>query len=136
MLLKKQKGFTLIELLVVIAIIGILATIVLVSLNTAREKARNARRQSDIRQLSLAIEMYYDSQSPVAYPANTAALIPTYFTIVPADPSYTPSAYYYKLGTGDYCVIAVLEPTTSVNVFYADKDGTHTAVAIPAKCAP
>src|SRR4030042_6235517 len=57
---KASKGFTLIELLVVIAIIGILATIVLVSLNTARVKARDARRQSDMHQIALAMEMCYD----------------------------------------------------------------------------
>ncbi len=65
---KGQKGFTLIELLVVIAIIGILATIVLVSLNTARQKARDVRRISDMRQIALALEMYYDSGA--AYPAG------------------------------------------------------------------
>jgi len=63
MFLRKKRGFTLIELLVVIAIIGILATIVLVSLNTARAKARDARRSSDMHQISLAMEMYYDSNT-------------------------------------------------------------------------
>jgi len=65
-MLKKQKGFTLIELLVVIAIIGILASVVLVSLGGARSKARDARRESDIRQISLAQEMYYDQWTQYA----------------------------------------------------------------------
>ncbi len=58
--MKKQRGFTLIELLVVIAIIGLLATIVLVSLNTARAKARDTKRKAELRQLRIAMEMLYD----------------------------------------------------------------------------
>jgi len=56
----KQKGFTLIELLVVIAIIGLLASIVMVSLNSARTKARDAKRISDFKQIQTALEMFYD----------------------------------------------------------------------------
>lgn len=59
-----KSGFTLIELLVVIAIIGVLASIVLASLNTARRKSRDARRISDIKQIQLALELFYDAQSP------------------------------------------------------------------------
>lgn len=57
-----QKGFTLIELLVVISIIGVLASIVLASLNSARAKARDARRVSDFKQIQTALEFFYDSQ--------------------------------------------------------------------------
>jgi prepilin-type N-terminal cleavage/methylation domain-containing protein len=53
----KRKGFTLIELLVVIAIIGLLSTMAVVSLNGAREKARDAQRISDVKQLSTVLEM-------------------------------------------------------------------------------
>jgi len=57
----KKSGFTLIELLVVIAIIGLLATIVLVSLNTARAKARDVRRIADMKQIQTALALYYDA---------------------------------------------------------------------------
>ena len=57
---KKAKGFTLIELLVVIAIIGILSSIVLVSVNSARTKAKDASVKSNIEGARVAAEMWYD----------------------------------------------------------------------------
>jgi prepilin-type N-terminal cleavage/methylation domain-containing protein len=54
-----KKGFTLIELLVAVAIIGLLATIVIVNVNTARAKARDVKRIQDINELSKAIEIYF-----------------------------------------------------------------------------
>lgn len=57
---KNNKGFTLIELLVVIAIIGVLSSVVLVSLNGARIKGRDARRIADLREMRKALELYYN----------------------------------------------------------------------------
>lgn len=56
----KRKGFTLVELLVVISIIGLLASIVLVSLNNARGKARDARRITEMKQIMTMLELYID----------------------------------------------------------------------------
>lgn len=64
----KSRGFTLIELLVVVAIIGVLSSIVLSSLTTAREKARDASRLGALRTLKTALELYYDKYG--YYPAS------------------------------------------------------------------
>lgn len=62
--MNKTKGFTLIELLVVIAIIGILSSVVLASLNTARGKGANAAVKSNLSNLRAQAELFYDSQTP------------------------------------------------------------------------
>jgi type II secretion system protein G len=132
--MKKTKGFTLIELLVVIAIIGILATIVLVSLNSARQKARDTRRLGDLREVALALEMYYDDNS--SYPSVTGCTSANWTTIstdiengdymtrVPADPLNSGTNVYMYGGDGStYTLRAVLENSSNA-ALDSDLDAT------------
>jgi prepilin-type N-terminal cleavage/methylation domain-containing protein len=57
-ILNNKKGFTLIELLVVIAIIGILSSIVIASVNSARDKARTTALKAQMRQVMTEIENF------------------------------------------------------------------------------
>lgn len=57
-----KRGFTLIELLVVIAIIGILASVVLASLNSARDKGEDAAIKSNLNNIRAQAELFYDDQ--------------------------------------------------------------------------
>lgn len=120
-----KKAFTLIELLVVIAIIGILATLSAIALNSARSKARDTKRLSDIKQLQTAIEMYYQYND--YYPQYTAVgnrcnttlnnslsvLINSgLMTKIPTDPDYkispSPRQCYEYVGIGQ-----LIYPTAS-----------------------
>ena len=65
------RGFTLIELLVVIAIISLLASVVLVNLNGARQKTRDVLRKSELRHLQSALEIYYSTYG--SYPDTGGA---------------------------------------------------------------
>ncbi|MEI7498565.1 MAG: prepilin-type N-terminal cleavage/methylation domain-containing protein [Candidatus Falkowbacteria bacterium] len=73
---KKNNGFTLIELLVVIGIIGLISTIAVISLNTARSRARDVKRKTDIKTIKTALELYnsdygkYPAAGACTYGAN------------------------------------------------------------------
>ena len=94
-----RQGFTLIELLVVIAIIGILSSVVLASLNSARKKARDARRLVDIKQVQTALDLYFDANSK--YPAggysdlSSSLVSENFIPALPSDPLAGGQAYQY-----------------------------------------
>src|SRR3989338_10751812 len=71
--MKKQKGFTLIELLVVIAIIGLLSTLAVVALSSARQKARDAKRVGDVKQLQTSLELFFNENNQ--YPTAAAVVL-------------------------------------------------------------
>ncbi|MEK7645104.1 MAG: type II secretion system protein [Patescibacteria group bacterium] len=130
-----QKAFTLIELLVVIAIIGILSSVVLASLNTARAKGRDARRVSDIKQIQLALELYADQnlgRYPTTLCTGTGCVAPTYISTLPTDPSAGASYAYAALGatscTG-YHLGAILEQNNPT--LTGDADGVSTTGVCP-----
>jgi type II secretion system protein G len=130
--MKKNKGFTLIELLVVIAIIGILSSVVLASLNSARQKSRDARRVSDIKQIQLALELYFDSNG--VYPGVLTSLAPTYIPTVPVDPQNTGNYTYrysgLRVGSGTTCATYHLRATLEDTGHQAlNSDGPDTTAA-------
>jgi len=129
------KGFTLIELLVVIAIIGLLSSIVLASLATARSKGRDAHRVEQMHQMANAFELYHSAHG--AYPNagqptcpgnpdgwcrdsnNRPNWIPGLNEIMPAEP-LNPTPYgapgwvyhYYSPSANQYWLMTALENAT------------------------
>ena len=117
------SAFTLVELLVVIAIICVLSTLSVIVFNNARAKARDSRRLSDVKQIGMALELYYDDKgryppppTPTGTPitglclsnsgfTSTCGTIP-YLQKIPSDPlpnihytySYLNSGESYRLG--------------------------------------
>ncbi|MFA5359730.1 MAG: prepilin-type N-terminal cleavage/methylation domain-containing protein [Patescibacteria group bacterium] len=140
----KKTGFTLIELLVVISIIGFLASAVMVGVNLARIKARDARRVADLRQIKSALDMYYDkynrypmigrwaTSEPTTYDSGSkwAALktaLSEFMPNLPNDPKPTGNSgpwnngnYHYAYGVSSsgqvYDLVAQLEQTNNQNV--------------------
>ena len=132
---KKNFGFTLIELLVVISVIGLLAALIMVNFNAARERARDVQRKSDLDQIKKALRMYYNDKN--SYPSGADKICgctePTcttfawgqgsfkcsddmvYMKLLPQDPAYqsdigTPTYKYQEVtGNQDFCLWATLE---------------------------
>ncbi|MDP3661474.1 MAG: prepilin-type N-terminal cleavage/methylation domain-containing protein [bacterium] len=128
----KRRGFTLIELLVVIAIIGILSSVVVASLNGARKKARDARRVDDVKQLQLALELYFDSSvGNGKYPTNLDALASNSFIPkVPTPPTGAgETAYKYAPLTSctSYHLGTTLEDTGNIALSSKKGQGAGTA---------
>lgn len=126
--MKNQKGFTLVELLVVVAIIALLSTLAVVALGSARTKARDAKRISDIKQIQTALELYFTDQN--GYPVAVTGLVlggtgatilstngfsdtagtTTYMGAVPSNPTPNGTAYTYLAGTASsYTISFTLE---------------------------
>ncbi len=139
-----SKGFTLIELLVVITIIGVLTTLVTTNFVGVRQRARDAQRKADIRQIQSAVELYRSDVG--TYPvrttpvrlnstacatsqalSNPTSATTSYMAKIPCDPlgttGYNSGNYYYYSLTGlTYTLAACLE-----NASDNDSNGTSTA---------
>jgi len=141
----RSRGFTLIELLVVIAIIGILSSVVLASLNTARSKGNDAAIQSDLATIQTEAEIYYGGTGNNSYGTGgslctTAGSVFTDGTIVKA----VAGAKGANGGTDLTCIntttaYAVSSPLATGGFWCVDSTGTvgkktaaNTTVACPA----
>lgn len=129
-----SQGFTLMELLIVIAVIGILISVATASYSSAQKKARDSRRQSDMKAMQNALEQYYadNSQYPAAStPCNLGATSANYLPAgLPADPKPSQSYTIACQSTSTYCSCALLEgSTTAGNATDASCGGLGSAGA-------
>ncbi len=122
---KSERGFTLIELLIVIAIIGILTTLLMVNFIGIRQRARDAERKSDLRQIQAALELYhadtgtYPSTLPVCGSTFSSNGV-TYMQKIPCDPLNSGDfRYTYTYNGSTYNLKSCLE-----NVNDSQKDTT------------
>lgn len=113
---KSGAGFTLVELLVVIAIIGILSGVVLTSMSSGRNRANDGRRISDIKNIQMALELYYDVNT--AYPTDGGGDGTLYIVVLGKKPlddylkiSKDPDGSNYKYWSDgqDYHLAAILQ---------------------------
>lgn len=123
--LRPERGFTLIELLIVVFIIGLLASVVTISVSTSRAQARDAKRKADLQLVATSLELYYaeNRQYPDAFDSwdwsgLRTALVPDYSSSVPSDPvssridgDYERGGYVYRSDSeqGKFVVDGTLE---------------------------
>ena len=99
------KGFTLVELLVVIAIIGLLSTVAVVALNSARTKSRDAKRVADVKQIQTALELYFNDKNAYPQMDNDTAL-----GVTGATTMLTTNGFVASGGTTTYMGLIPLDP--------------------------
>lgn len=93
-----------------IALIGLLSSVVLLALNSARAKSRDAKRLADVRQMASALELYFNDMN--SYPPSLPILTPSYIGTIPTEPTppdgtCTPeqNSYNYKFISGDNYIL-------------------------------
>ncbi len=132
----KKKGFTLIELLVVIAIIGILASIVMVSMGGARDKARDARLKGDLSQVRTLAELIYDDldtyASTCASVTSLGASGTNYSTqlgVIQADITAQTGTTTCQADADSYCINVELVSTLTNKYYCISSDGAAGATS-------
>ena len=134
---KYNKGFTLIELLVVIAIIGILASIVLVSLNTARSKGRDASATGSMSSIRAQAEIYFDTnQNSYADMCISTGIDPEINKLLLAATAQAGTADCESEDTGGTAYVAHVDLNDGVNDFCVDSTGFAGKVDVSGTTAP
>ncbi len=72
--ISQRRGFTMVELTIAVAIIALLSSVVLVSMSSTRARGRDSRREADIREISSAMNIYYQANGQ--YPQNLSSTTP------------------------------------------------------------